>query len=65
MSEGPENDPGVVISALGGSCTTRLHRAARMHFAVIARSDSDEAIQLSVSPHESWIASLRSQRRPL
>jgi len=28
---------------------------------VIARSACDEAIQLSLLPHESWIASLRSQ----
>jgi hypothetical protein len=34
---------------------------ADSHFAVIARSTCDEAIQLSVSLRQSWIASLRSQ----
>jgi hypothetical protein len=34
---------------------------AKLYLAVIARSDSDEAIQLSLSRRQSWIASLRSQ----
>jgi hypothetical protein len=34
---------------------------AKSYPSVIARSDSDEAIQLSVVLRQSWIASLRSQ----
>jgi hypothetical protein len=40
------------------SCMTRTQRAAGSRSCVIARSESDEAIQLSFSLRQSWIASL-------
>jgi hypothetical protein len=42
----------------GGHAQPERIRAAGRFLAVIARSPCDEAIQLPVPPHESWIASL-------